>query len=129
MLIEQRDESSISKEQHVFDLSRREYAYKMVYDMRISPRELDEDLAIKFDGLKPSNQDEKRAAKLTELDAYKDAYLQAYNELCDIGVARFDMTYLMENGFGLGAGDCLDDESVDALIAKDEEIERAKDGL
>lgn len=126
MTIEQKNIGSVSKEQHVFDLSKKEYLYRMVFYTNISPRMLEEELIIKLDRPEPMTQEEKRTAKIAELDAYKNACLRAYNELCDLGVMHFDLQYLMENGFGMGAGDGLDDEDIDRLVMKDEEIENRK---
>jgi hypothetical protein len=123
------DLEGIAMETYVTALRRREAAYRLVFYTTLSPRELDEDLVIKLDMSEPKTQEEKRAVKLTELDTYKAACLKAYNELCDIGMERFDFTYLIENGFGLGVGDFMDDEDIDKLIAKDEEIIAAKKGI
>lgn len=122
----QKDEEERKKIDRVGDLSRREAVYRMVFYTMVSPQELNEDLIIKLDRPKPTTQEEKREFKLAEIDTYKNACLQAYNELCDLGVAKFDLKFLMENGFGLGAGDLLNDEDVDKLIAKDEQIEQMK---
>lgn len=120
------DLEGISMEAGITALRRKELAYRLVFYTVKSPKELDEDLVIKFDRPEPKTLEEKRAAKIVELDAYKTACLNAYNELCDLGVTRFNITYLMENGFGLGVDDMLSDEDVDRLIAKDEEVERRK---
>jgi len=122
MTIEQGDDNILSKEQRVFDLSKRKYLYSLVTHTVISPRELGDDLVIRFDRPEPTTQEEKRKAKIEELDAYKKAYLQVYNESCEMGIDRFDLIYLMENGFGLGAADCFDDDYIDALITADEQI-------
>lgn len=126
MLIEQGDGESLSKEQCVFDLSKKEAVYRMVFYTMVSPRELDENLVITLERPEPITQEEKREAKIAELDAYKEECLKAYNELCALGVYKYNFAFLMENGFGLGASDLFDDEAIDELIAKDEQIERQK---
>lgn len=65
-------------------------------------------------------QEEKRVAKITELDKARDDFLSAYNARCDELGVNPDFIFLMENGFGLSAGDCYDDEDLDAIIVEDE---------
>lgn len=119
------DMEGMAVESYIEGLKKTERAYKMVFYGLMSPKELD-GIAIKLEGSKPETQEEKREFKLAELNAYKREYLEVYNELCGFGVVEPNFSYLMENGFGLGAGDLFDDEDVDKLIAQDEQIEQAK---
>jgi hypothetical protein len=126
MIIEQNNGEGLSKEQQGAILTRKEFAYRAVVYTQISPRELDEDLVIKIDNPVPMTQEDKRAAKLVELEIYRKACLCTQNELRSLGDTRFTMKFLMENGFGLGAGNFLDEEGIDELITKDEQIPQRK---
>lgn len=96
--------------------------YKQVLFGIISPKELGENALI-IQGDNPVSQDEKRQAKINELDLYKKAYLESYFKICELTGEKVSLKYLMDNAFGIPAGDLFDDESLDELIQRDEQID------
>lgn len=95
--------------------------YKKVFFGLITPAELGVN-ALPVENTIPGTQEEKRQVKLRQLDLYKKAYLDSYFNLCGLTNEKVNVRYLMENGFGLGSGDLFDDEFLDELIRRDEQL-------
>lgn len=119
--------SDEQKAQITEELRQKEAAYKGVFYGRLSPKQLGTLALPSEESTAPITTEEKRSAKLAELDAYSAAYVQAYSALCKINGVSVDPYYLMQNGFGMGAIEFYDDKDLDELILKDEQI--ANDNL
>ena len=76
----------------------------------------------KEDKKMPMTQEEKREAMIFRLDTERRAFLQEYFDECKALGEKPNFEGLMLNGMGVGAGDLYDNESLDALIAADEQV-------
>lgn len=101
-------------------------AYKGVFYGTVSPQALG-DIKLKVDLETPKTQQEKRLFKLAELDTYKQSYLDIHFALSKHLGIEPNIRFLMENGFGMGAGDLFDDADLDGLIEQDELIIKARE--